>query len=754
MPGEPSAEATQTPGREPSGVRLPYLPALDGLRALAVLSVILYHADMPGVPGGFLGVEVFFVISGYLITALLLAEWLGRGRIDFKAFWLRRARRLLPALYVLLLAVLTFAVLFLPEQVAGLRGDTAAALAYVTNWYLIFSHKSYFEMVGRPSLLRHLWSLAVEEQFYLLWPLIFTGLLVWLKPRRALIAIGAGIVVSTLLMAGLYQPEVDPSRVYYGTDTRAAGLLLGAALAFVWVPGRDYRPGLPTWAIDAAGIAGLTGLFLACALINEYDPFLYRGGFLLVGLCTVALIAASVHPRARRLHGIMGWPPLVWVGVRSYGIYLWHWPVCMLTRPQLDTPLTGLPLLALRLALTFILAELSYRFIEMPVRRGVLGRAFLAVREAQGSQRRNLRLRWGGMLAGLLALMIVLGTSMVMAQPPATPEYLALESINTLETPQTGLPGGRWSSQGQNGQRFGWILSPPSTPVRKSVSLKAPGRHLVQMPLVAVPPAPATALAPARSVPRATVEVDPALRNPIRGRAMFTWPRTLSTNPTPWLQTSPIATPPPLGAKPVAARPVAQPTIPPAIITSPTPAGVASAAASPTVTATQTVEGPSPMPTTVITEHISFIGDSVMLGAAAPIRALGNTDIDARVGRQVGEAYAILRNRLAAGTLGPIVVLHIGNNGTLTVKQFDDTMALLVNTRQVIFLTIKVPRAWAGPNNKVLTEGVARYPNATLVDWQGITRDHPEFFWSDGMHLRPEGARFYTDLVISNIKRP
>jgi peptidoglycan/LPS O-acetylase OafA/YrhL len=747
MPGEPSA-ATQNPGRKSDGVRLPYLPALDGLRALAVLSVILYHADMPGVPGGFLGVEVFFVISGYLITALLLAEWLGRGRIDFKAFWLRRARRLLPALYVLLLAVLTFSVLFLPEEVAGLRGDTAGALAYVTNWYLIFSHKSYFEMVGRPSLLRHLWSLAVEEQFYLLWPLIFTGLLVWLKPRRALIAIGAGVIASTLLMAGLYRPEVDPSRVYYGTDTRAAGLLLGAALAFVWAPGRDYRPKLPAWAFDAAGTAGLIGLFLACAHINEYDPFLYRGGFLLVGLCTAALIAAAVHPRAHRLHRIMGWPPLVWVGLRSYGIYLWHWPVCMVTRPQLDTPLTGLPLLALRLALTFILAELSYRFIEMPVRRGALGRTWLAVRQAQGSQRRNLRFRWGGMLAGLLALMIVLGTSMVMAQPPATPEYLALESINTLETPAAGQPGGSWGSQGQNGQGAGWILSPLFTP-NTSLSRKAPGHHQVQIPLIAVPPAPASA---AQS---ATVEFDPALRSPIRGRAMFSWPKVLITTPSPWLQTAPLPTPrPPAAPLPSAQAVAARPAVPPAIITAPTPAGATSAAITVTVTATQTIEGLTPTPTPVITEHISFIGDSVMLGAAAPIRALGNTDIDARVGRQVAEAYAILRNRQAAGTLGPIVVLHIGNNGYFSAKQFDDIMALLAGTRQVIFLTIKVPRAWAAPNNALLVEGVARYPNATLIDWRGITANHPEFFWADGMHLRPEGARFYTDLVIGNIKRP
>src|ERR671910_110382 len=165
-------------------VRLPYSPGLDGLRAFAVIAVLLYHADLPWIPGGFLGVEVFFVISGYLITALLLAEWRQRGRIDLKTFWLRRARRLLPALYVLLVVTLTFAVVFLPAEVAGLRGDVLAAFGYVTNWFLIFGQESYFEAVGRPSVLQHLWSLAVEEQFYLIWPIV--------------LAVGLGIGASRL----------------------------------------------------------------------------------------------------------------------------------------------------------------------------------------------------------------------------------------------------------------------------------------------------------------------------------------------------------------------------------------------------------------------------------------------------------------------------------------------------------------------------------------------------------------------------
>src|SRR5215203_2186902 len=290
-------------------VRLPYSPGLDGLRALAVIAVLLYHADLSWIPGGFLGVEVFFVISGYLITALLLAEWHQKGTINLKDFWMRRARRLLPALYVLLVVSLAFAVVFLPGEVARLRDDVLAAFGYVTNWYLIFGHVSYFEAVGRPSLLQHLWSLAVEEQFYLLWPPVLALALAVgasrLRRRRALTVALAGAVASAVAMALLYAPGVDPSRIYYGTDTRSTGLLCGAAVAFLWLPDDKYRPSetrhyrleLATrgrfrrrwgWTapllLDVVGFAALGALVWFCLNLGEFQPFLYSGGFALVGI--------------------------------------------------------------------------------------------------------------------------------------------------------------------------------------------------------------------------------------------------------------------------------------------------------------------------------------------------------------------------------------------------------------------------------------------------------------------------------------
>ncbi len=354
----------------PSDNRLPYMPGIDALRAVAVLAVFFYHTGTGWMPGGFLGVDVFFVISGYLITALLLSEVRSTGHLNVGRFWLRRARRLLPAVGVMIAVTLLVAALLIPEDVGELRGDALASLGYVNNWHLILSDQTYFEQFDRPSLFLHLWSLSVEEQFYLLWPLLFAAGLALFGRRRLLLGVLAGALASTLLMVVLFHPGHDPMRVFYGTDTRAVGLLIGVALALVWHPNDLRKPSGPGagWILDAVGVLALAVIVWNFFGIHDFDPGLYRGGFLVLSLATGLLLAVLAHPAAR-LGALMGTAPMLWLGLRSYSFYLWHWPVLALTRPDIDVALWGPALVVLQLAATLALADLSYRYVEQPFRQ-------------------------------------------------------------------------------------------------------------------------------------------------------------------------------------------------------------------------------------------------------------------------------------------------------------------------------------------------------------------------------------------------
>lgn len=351
-----------------------YIAGLDGLRALAVLSVIGYHLNSNWLPGGLLGVGIFFVLSGYLITDLLIAEWKEKGRLNWKDFWLRRARRLLPAMLLMLVAVSAWMTLFDQGQLPRLRQDALAAVLYISNWWYIFHQVSYFESFGPPSPLGHFWSLAVEEQFYLIWPLLLSLGLRFTPKRGQLAGMAlAGAAASALAMALIYQPGVDPSRVYYGTDTRAFALLIGAVLAIAWPSRRFSADGSrkADWALDVLGGAGLAGIALMVWRTNQYDDFLYRGGLVLLSVATAAVLAALVHPSSR-LGRLLGWKPLRWVGVRSYGIYLWHYPVIVLTSPAPGAGEESITRVIVQLVLTFLLAALSWKFVEDPIRRGGL----------------------------------------------------------------------------------------------------------------------------------------------------------------------------------------------------------------------------------------------------------------------------------------------------------------------------------------------------------------------------------------------
>ena len=403
-----------------------------------MIAVVIFHSTLGLAPGGFLGVEVFFVISGYLITRMLLAERERSGRIALGTFWGRRARRLLPALFLLLVGVAGYSLIFAPEEAAGLRREIVAAVAYLTNWDLIVAGESYFDAWERPSLLRHLWSLAVEEQFYVVWPLLMAGGL-WLLPRRGLfVVVVAGAAASAIAMAALFEPGSAVTRIYYGTDTRASGLLIGSALAFVWAARqsagpRDLRALAGLSLLTLAGLAGLVALVFFTLLTDGGSPFLYEGGFALVGVATAALIAAATHDRSP-LARALGMPVLRWIGVRSYGIYLWHWPVMALTRPGVDVPLDGWALFGMQVAITVALADLSYRFVEAPIRGGALGGLWRGLREGMASPdwRRGAGMAAAGMAgAGGMAAFVVFLT---LAQAPEQPPSFALESVRLVNT--------------------------------------------------------------------------------------------------------------------------------------------------------------------------------------------------------------------------------------------------------------------------------------------------------------------------------
>ncbi|MDN5930653.1 MAG: acyltransferase, partial [Pseudonocardia sp.] len=388
-----------------------HLPGLDGLRAVAVLAVLAYHSDATWAAGGFLGVEMFFVLSGYLVTGLLVAQLARRGRVDLGAFYRARARRLFPALVACVAGVVAAHKLLMPDPARPPHGDALTALAYVHNWSLILREVPYAEGFERPSLLLHLWSLSIEGQLYLLWPLLLVTAFGMVARRLLVVGVVVLAAASTLGMALLYDPD-DAGRVYFGTDTRASGFLLGAALAIGCLPWLRTRT-RPTLrkVLDVAALGALGGLGVVLVAASEFDDALYRhGGFAATGLLTAVVVAAVAYPGSRVGRGL-GRRPLVWLGQRSYGIYLYHWPVFVLTRPGIDVPDVP-PLVELgRVAATLVLAEASYRWLELPVRHGVLGRWW-------SSPRRPAAVLCGTSLA--LATLTLICVPTVLPAPPVT----------------------------------------------------------------------------------------------------------------------------------------------------------------------------------------------------------------------------------------------------------------------------------------------------------------------------------------------
>lgn len=476
-----SAAKEQAPARPKSR----YIPALDGLRTLAVVAVVLYHLNLTWAQGGLLGVTIFFVLSGYLITRLLLNEVAKTGRIDLKSFWIRRIRRLVPAVVTVVFVTCALCTIFNHVMLTKMRPDILPSLLFFNNWWQIAQNVSYFNALGDPSPLTHFWSLAIEEQFYLIWPpLLFAMVSMHVsKPNTRRVVLGLA-AVSALAMMVLYNPAADPSRVYYGTDTRVFSLLLGAWMAFI--PDRDLAPvrlarrlglnrlagaakhgknaeGKPGekadeaaetapaqpsalvrfWSspasIDVLGVVGLVGLAAMVALTNGYTAFQYRGGTLLCSILTLMVIAACVQPQGMVARALSA-EPLVWVGKRSYSIYLWHYPLLLLMNPVANINDTPWWQYILQVLLVVAVAECCYRFIETPFRKGAFGRTVAEFRDGTTTPANWARTHIPVCAAYAVVLVVALGGLIFVPETSALSgegaEVLNKEAKNTAPTDQ------------------------------------------------------------------------------------------------------------------------------------------------------------------------------------------------------------------------------------------------------------------------------------------------------------------------------
>jgi peptidoglycan/LPS O-acetylase OafA/YrhL len=568
-----------------------HIPAIDGLRAIAVISVVLYHLGISWIPGGFLGVDLFFVISGYVITRLILDSIESANGLDIKEFYAARIRRLLPGLVVLIIVTSIFTALFAPDAIRRFISDVPFVLTGTNNWYLVALNQDYFQAIGRPPLLQHTWSLAVEFQFYLIWPIIL--LFVWRRfgkrvVRRAALAI-ATFSGTALFLFSLQADNATAGRIshiYFGTDTHSLGLFLGSALAVSWIP-RNLTRNISQRAqdfIDGIGVLGFIGLLCIFLFIDQTNATLYQIAFPLAGLFGCATIVSIVHP-ASRFSPLLSNQVFLWIGQRSYGIYLWHWVIFQITRPGADLTGNLLALNVARVLVVLALADISLRAIEIPIRKGVVQNWFRGMKYRTKIMQKRQRIFVASVTAFTIA---ITGSSVALA----------------------------W-------QRDQSII----------------------------------------------VEVKPELE----------------------------------------------------------------------------------LPDTVFSENKTGLwvtGDSVILGIRNKLAMQTEIAlINASVGRQIPELIkAVEEDKSKVGSSS--VVLNVGNNNSVSREDMVKLMELLKDQPKVVVVNTSVPRTWREGNNKIISEVVAGYPNAVLVDWASTAENHPEFFAPDGVHLIEAGSDVYVASIL------
>ena len=629
-----------------------YVGALDGLRVLAILAVLVYHANPSRLPGGYFGVTVFFVLTGYL-TTLSIEREIGRaGRLDYPRFVLKRVTRLLPSMLAVVGVSTLLCVFLAPNLLPKVKSDAVPALLFVENVFYIVRKVSYFANAGLPSPLTHFWYLGVVMQFYVIWPLVLLGLRKVVRSRRAACsAVGILSVASAVLMAVLYDPAGDTARIYYGPDTRAAELLLGA-LAALWTGGRGLNlrallavePRLkdaPAWTCDAVALACLAGLGVMCFSLNGYSEFAYRGGMLLAAVLAAVLVSCLCRPQSALAH-VLGARPVAEAGKRAFAAYLWHYPLLVVLNPATRT--TELPVWgwALEFLLIFACAEASYRLFEkgqgpreltgrpMPLGLAVPQVAFGAL----------------GVLCALVLLFVPISAEQTGV--PTEMQQMSAEEQQYLAEQQAAAESAQSGENGNGSDAVGEGDGSQAEPQQDNTTFDVSGTYF---------------------------------------------------------------------------------------------AGTAFAAAIDQINATSFTVDAS---TGATNASVILIGDSVPAGAITQFyKYFPNGYIDAQVGRQLYAGLDVYRQCQANGHDGDVVVWAIGDNGVARESQVKELIEAVDPSKHVYLCTVRVPLALQDMNNQLFKDVAAQYDNVDVIDWYAESAGHDEYFWSDGTHLRPEGAEAY-----------
>lgn len=609
-----------------------YISGFDGIRTLAVIGVILYHLAPYQFQGGFLGVPIFFVVSGYLITDLLFQEWQQNERIDVIGFYIRRVKRLYPALVTLVLATTAYITLFARDLLANIRAVIMTNLLYVYNWYQVAHHESYFDKFGTQSPFTHLWSLSIEGQFYLFWPLIIIILLKFVKKKQPIFDTMIILAfISALLMAILYRTGQDPSRVYYGTDTRMFSILLGAALAVVW-PSTALRKDLPTNLRLLLDVVGGGALMLLCLMFMQMtgeSALVYRGGMFFFSVLSMILVAVVAHPGAD-MNRLLTNRLFAWIGKRSYGIYLYQYPVLVFFESKINVADHSFLYALIEVALILVLSDLSYRFLELPLQHFDYSKTWSTLKEFCRRDSSYGNKRWYMLIPGLIVLLAVVGATTGTTSGSEAKKDTALEK--TIKENDKKV-----AKQNKN------IAAKTSSSEHSSSS--ADTNTAKQFDLTE------NEIAKAKQL------------------------------------------------------------------------------------------------------QITAVGDSVLAASSTTLQEIfPNMYVDAKVGRQVGEAIPVLQSLAQSGKLADTVLLSEGTNGPYSEQELDQIMAIVGKERKLYWINVHVPtRRWQDQVNNDLKVAAKKYPNLKVIDWYTYSKNHPEWFYDDNVHPNSEGLKYYGPYVARQI---